>query len=264
MSRTYAVTGVASGIGLATRQLLESSGHRVIGIDLRGAEIDADLSSVEDRSRLRERVAALSGGPLDAVIAVAGVLSPTSLAIRVNYFGALATLTELHPLLLGSGAPRACIVASFSALQPNDASLVAAMDAGDEVAAVRIADSMVAAGRGGLIYASTKRAVAEWVRRASIENKWAGAGIPLNAVGPGIVVTPMTAEILKDASAREAMEGRVPMPLGGPSGPEPVAALLAWLASEQNSLVTGQVIFADGGADASTRGARIFDARESE
>jgi len=259
MARTYVVTGVASGIGQATRRLLEDQGHRVVGIDLHQAEIEVDLGSPDARAQLRARVIRAGADSLDGIVAVAGVLDPTSLAVRVNYFGAIATLEELRPLLLNSAAPRAALVASFSALQPVDSELVTAMERGDEPAAIASADALVAAGHGGLIYASTKRAIAEWVRTNSIASSWAGAHIPLNAVGPGIVTTPMTATILSDADARAAMERRVPMPLNGPSGPEPIAALLAFLTSELNTHITGQVVFIDGGADASIRGARIFE-----
>ena len=43
MARTHLITGAASGIGLATRTLLEGRGDRVIGVDLHDADIVADL-----------------------------------------------------------------------------------------------------------------------------------------------------------------------------------------------------------------------------
>jgi NAD(P)-dependent dehydrogenase (short-subunit alcohol dehydrogenase family) len=261
MTRTYAVTGSASGIGLATKQLLEEQGHRVVGIDLRTADVEADLSSADGRANLAERVAAASGGSLDAVIAViavAGVALPSSLTVRVNYFGAKATLEALQPRLTSSPAPRAVVVASFSTLQENDTQLVDELRRGDEPASVARADELAADNRGDLIYASTKRAIAEWVREASISKEWAGAGIPLNAVGPGVVLSPMTAPMLETEEGRAALMSVVPMPLHGPSEAVVVARLLAWLASEENTHVTGQVVFVDGGADVSLRGPRIF------
>jgi NAD(P)-dependent dehydrogenase (short-subunit alcohol dehydrogenase family) len=45
MSRTYVVTGAASGIGKATTERLRADGHTVIGVDLRDADVTADLSS---------------------------------------------------------------------------------------------------------------------------------------------------------------------------------------------------------------------------
>ena len=47
--RNIVITGSASGIGAATKAQLEANGDRVIGIDLRDAEIIADLSNKEDR-----------------------------------------------------------------------------------------------------------------------------------------------------------------------------------------------------------------------
>ena len=49
----YVITGAASGIGAATAARLRGSGHDVIGVDLAGAEIDADLST-SGRSRATE------------------------------------------------------------------------------------------------------------------------------------------------------------------------------------------------------------------
>ncbi len=49
MSRTYIVTGSASGIGAATARLLRGQGHRVMGIDLREADVLADLSTTDGR-----------------------------------------------------------------------------------------------------------------------------------------------------------------------------------------------------------------------
>ena len=48
-----AVTGSASGIGAATRELLEADGHRVIGVDLRDAEVTAASMTRDDRSGFR-------------------------------------------------------------------------------------------------------------------------------------------------------------------------------------------------------------------
>ena len=52
MSRTYVVTGAASGIGKATRELLLERGHTVIGVDIRDADVTVDLSTAEGRACL--------------------------------------------------------------------------------------------------------------------------------------------------------------------------------------------------------------------
>ena len=257
--RSYVVTGAASGIGAATTALLRSQGHRVVGVDLRGSDIDADLSTAEGRRSLAPAVRDTLGDTVDGVIAVAGVALPTSLTVRVNHFGAIATLEELLPLLRGSAAPRAAVVASFSALQQNDPALVDLLRRGDEDAAVSRADALAADGLGDLIYPSTKRAIAEWVRETAVTAEWAASGIPLNAVGPGIILTPMTEPLLATPEGRDALMQIVPMPLAGPARPEAIADVLAWLTDAPNAHMTGQVVFVDGGADAVIRGPRVFD-----
>ena len=100
--------------------------------------------------------------------------------MQVNYFGAVATLEGLRPLLARSDAPRAVVTASSSVLTGADPALLEACLVGDEAAAV------AAAGPVGLLgYPTTKRAIARWVRREAPTDAWAGAGIALNAVAPG-------------------------------------------------------------------------------
>ncbi|WP_448061380.1 SDR family oxidoreductase [Cellulomonas hominis] len=252
--RTIVITGTASGIGRATKDLLESRGDRVIGVDLRDADVAVDLTTGEGRTTLVERVTELSGGHLDAVLAVAGLALPSPATIAVNVFGALATLDGLRPLLAGSDAPRAAFVSSIATLQPADPELVELCLAGDETAALDRAASLADAGDGALIYASSKIALTRWMRRVAAAPEWAGAGIPLNAVAPGIVETAMTADLLATAEQREQLSALVPMPLNGYMGPEAPAALLAWLVGPENTHVCGQCIFIDGGTDVVLRG----------
>lgn len=84
--------------------------------------------------------------------------------------------------------------------------------------------------------------------------EWAGADIPLNAVDPGIVTTPMTADLLATPESTAGVDAVVPMPLNYHQSPEAIANLLIWLASEQNSHCAGQTIYSDGGSDVVLRG----------
>ncbi|MBO1741253.1 SDR family oxidoreductase [Leifsonia sp. TF02-11] len=265
MTRTYVVTGSASGIGATTARLLAERGERVIGIDLRNADIEADLSVPEGRADAAARAIELAGGTIDAVIACAGISAPVPKTISVNYFGVTELLTALLPALAASDAPRAAVVSSMASLQPNSVEMVEAALAGDEASALRIAAELAEQGPevGYLVYPSSKRALARWVRRESITPAWAGAGIPLNAVAPGTVITPMTADLLKTPEGAAMVDAAVPMPLNYHQPPESVANLLIWLTSVENSHLAGQVIYDDGGADATLRGDDIWSWNDS-
>jgi NAD(P)-dependent dehydrogenase (short-subunit alcohol dehydrogenase family) len=180
-------------------------------------------------------------------------MAAPELCVRVNYFGAVATLEGLRPLLARSDAPRAVATASSSVMNPTDPALIEACLTGDEDAAVA-----AAAGTGLLGYPSSKRALARWVRRHAPTVSWAGAGIGLNAVAPGVVQTPMTAPLLADETMRPIVEDAVPMPYGGHAQPAHIAEVIAFLASADTQRVCGQVLFVDGGADALTLGEDIW------
>lgn len=259
--RTYIVTGSASGIGHATKTLLEKSGHRVIGVDHHDAEVVADLSTNRGRLEAAEKCLDVSAGHIDAVIANAGSAAPAASTVSINYFGVTEFLNALRPALAKSSAPRVAVTSSMASLMPNDPALVDAMLSDSEDAALARAEELVSQGGGleQLIYGSSKRAISRWVRRECITDAWAGAGIPMNAVGPGIVRTPMVADMIATEEARSGLDQAVPMPLNYYMEPETVAALLVWLTSEENTHVTGQTIYIDGGSDAVLRGDNIWD-----
>jgi NAD(P)-dependent dehydrogenase (short-subunit alcohol dehydrogenase family) len=261
MTRTYVITGAASGIGAATAKILKSSGNKVIGVDINDTDVKADLSTADGRKEAAKAAIEMSGGVIDAVIACAGLAHPIAKTVSVNYFGVTEFLNALNPTLAKSSAPRVAVTSSMASLMPNSVALVEAMAKDDELAALAIAQGLVDAGGGAeqLIYGSTKRALSRWIRRECIKPAWAGSGIPLNAVGPGIVKTPMVAEMIATQEARDSLAKIVPMPLNGFLEPEGVAALLLWLTSPENTHTTGQTIYIDGGSDAALRGENIWD-----
>lgn len=259
MTRTYVVTGAASGIGAATTELLRAQGHAVIGVDLGGVEVTGDLSTPEGRTAAAEAVRAASDGGIDAVIACAGIAAPIAKTMSINYFGVTEFLTALLPKLSLADQPRVAVVSSMASLQPVSAELVDAALSGDEARTLEIGDQLASTPEGGFLnYSSSKRALSRWVRRESVSDAWAGAGIPLNAVAPGTVITAMTAGLLASPEGLAQVDAAVPMPLNYHQPASSIAELLVWLTSPANTHMAGQTIYCDGGADAVLRGDDIW------
>jgi NAD(P)-dependent dehydrogenase (short-subunit alcohol dehydrogenase family) len=253
-ARRVVITGSASGIGLATRRRVERSGGLVIGVDRRDAEIEVDLADADARGAAVESILSKAASAIDSVIVCAGTGEPEPATVSVNYFGAVEILEGLRPLLASGVQPRAVVVLSMAIVHEADADIVDACLRGLEPAA-----RSAAAGKGSLIYRSSKRALARWVRRAAITHAWAGHGIALNGVAPGVVRTPMTAGLLDDPVQVARLRQDTPMPLGGPAEPDQIAGVLEWLASPACSMVTGQCLFVDGGSDAVLRGDDVWN-----
>lgn len=253
-ARVYVVTGADSGLGRTVVDALTPR-SRVIRCGI-GDDVDvrADLATVEGRAKLRAQVEALSGGRVDGVVAAAGMGAPRAPTVSLNYFGAIAVLEGLRPLLMRSPAPAAVVVSSSSTLNRGSGALVRACVRGDEAAALGAADRLVRTRRGSQIYRSSKIALNQWVRSASVRPEWAGHGIVLNAVAPGIIGTEV---VMRDwERERRLLETALPQPLGAPGPVAPVAALLAHAVSSENRFMTGQILYCDGGTDALTRGSR--------
>jgi NAD(P)-dependent dehydrogenase (short-subunit alcohol dehydrogenase family) len=245
---TIAITGSAGGIGSATRARLEQAGHRVIGVDVRDAEVVADLSTPEGREAMVAGVAEASGGVLDGVVAGAGISSDDSpLVVSINYFGAVATLAGLRPLLAKGNNPSAVAISSNSTTATLGGVVVEAVDAclaGDEAVA------RAAVPNGFFGYPTAKLALARYVRRNAPTADWIGAGIRLNAIAPGPIATPMTKPI--GQSVLE-MGDFYPVPIGRLGTADEVAALLAFLLSPDAGYMVGSMVFVDGGGDAAAR-----------
>jgi len=251
-----AVTGAASGIGAAVAARLREGGARVVGVDLREADVCADLSTPEGRLAAVEGVRAAAGGRLDRLVACAGVsthVEPMPLIPAVNYFGAVELLDGLFPVLREGAEPAAVAIASNSAQMAPflETPYVQALLAGDEGAARR---ALADGGNGFLAYAGSKLALAVAVRRRAAA--WGAAGVRLNAVAPGATATP-----LLDATLAHPVWGsharRLPVPLGRFARPEEIAAAVEFLLSPAASYVHGSVLYADGGSDASIRPERF-------
>ena len=108
-SRTVAVTGAGSGMGAALKSILEARGDRVIGVDLKNADIVADLSTKEGRETAVSEIRKRSEGRLDGLALVAGVSNPQDgpLTVSVNYYGVFDLLEALHDDLARGSSPSA-------------------------------------------------------------------------------------------------------------------------------------------------------------
>jgi NAD(P)-dependent dehydrogenase (short-subunit alcohol dehydrogenase family) len=98
-------------------------------------------------------------------------------------------------------------------------------------------------------YNITKGAVAELIRSAAVD--LAPYGVRVNGVAPGWVLTPATEEIVADPSQWSKHRSRIP--LDRPAEPSEIAAVVAFLLSDDSSYMTGSIVVADGGLTAGYR-----------
>jgi 3-oxoacyl-[acyl-carrier protein] reductase len=246
---TALVTGGTSGIGLGAAQRLAVEGAAVFVLGRDPARLDdalarlraavpdarfdgvaADVTDVTAVSAATERAAQMTGR-LDVLVAAAGI------------DGEGRDVLDLDPANFGR--------------------VLATNVTGMFVAAQAAARRMVADGRGGsiVLIASVNGLAAEpgfadynaskggaVLLARSMARDLAGRGVRVNAVCPGYVRTPMTEAYLDDPVALEAINAAIP--LGRVARPEEIASVIAFLASDEASYVTGSAIVVDGGRTA--------------
>ena len=250
---TYAVTGSASGMGAAVAARLRGRGHTVIGVDIKGADVIADLSTPSGRRGAAADVLAACSGTLDGAVMAAG-LGPTKGAERaiteVNYFGVVEPLQAWRPALACAERAKVVVFASNSTTTvpavPGRA--IRALLAGDAEKALRAYRMF---GRYGppVAYAASKIALSRWVRRNAVTAQWAGAGIRLNALAPGAIMTPMLEEQLATPSEAKVVR-EFPIPIGGFGDAGQLADWVVFMLSDSADFLCGSVVFVDGGSDA--------------
>jgi NAD(P)-dependent dehydrogenase (short-subunit alcohol dehydrogenase family) len=246
------VTGAASGIGAACCARLRAAGQWVVGIDVQESDIVADLGTPDGRRAAVAAVTEICTGGLRGLVTCAGLAGGPSragsLLASVNYFGTVELLRDLRPLL-GPGAAAVAISSNSTTVQPGiPGELVEAFLAHDEARARTLADEA-----GSMAtYPASKMAVAHWVRREATGTEWAGAGLRLNAIAPGLIDTPMTVAMRAEPETAPMLE-LFPVPVGRPGRPEEIAALVEFLLGPDGAFFCGSVLFCDGGSDALLR-----------
>lgn len=245
-------------MGREAAELLRAEGHHVIGVDIKHADVVADLSCPEGRGRAAAEVLAAADNRLDGAVLAAG-LGPARLPDRtrkiaeVNYLGAVELLRSWRPALASTERSKVVVLGSNSTtttplVPKRTIRALRAADVEGAVRSVRVFGPTAPA----IMYAASKIAVTRWVRRHAVAAEWAGAGIRLNVLAPGAVLTPLLEEQLAVPSQAKAIR-RFPVPIGGFGDAEQLAAWIRFMLSDNADFLCGSVLFVDGGSDAHFR-----------
>jgi NAD(P)-dependent dehydrogenase (short-subunit alcohol dehydrogenase family) len=220
------VTGAASGIGAATMTLLVGRGWRVVGADLKQQDsiLRCDVTSIESVEAAVERCA-YENGSLDAVVNAAGVGYPVGFldatdetwqtVLDVNLMGTVRVCRAAVPHLRRSNYSSRGIVNFTSQAAKTGGLLI------------------------GAPYSAAKAAVLCLTKTLAAE--FAGDGIRVNAVAPGIIDTPFL------DSVPGIRERATQLPLGRAGDPVEVAAVVSFLLSADASYLTGEIVDVNGG-----------------
>ena len=250
---TFAVTGAASGMARAVAGKLRAAGHAVVTVDLADADVTADLCTPAGRRGAAADVLTACSGRLDGAVLAAG-LGPTPGAERliteVNYFGVVDLLQAWRPALAAADRAKVVVFSSNSSTTvpavPRRA--IRALLRGDPDKALR-AYPVFGRAAPAMAYAASKIAVSRWVRRNAVTPEWAGAGIRLNALAPGAIMTPMLERQLATPEEAKRIE-RFPVPIGGFGDAGQLADWVVFMLSDSADFLCGSVVFVDGGSDA--------------
>ena len=230
------VTGGASGIGLATAQLLAARGARVAVLDRDAdavpAPLDAVGADVADERQVREAVLAAVErlGGLDVVVNNAGVGAQGTIEDNPSDEWQRVYAINVLGIVHVSRAALPHLRASRSAAIVNTCSIAATAGLPQRA-----------------LYSATKGAVQSLTLAMAADH--IGEGIRVNCVNPGTADTPWVGRLLDaapdPAAERAALEARQPM--GRLVSADEVAQAIAYLASPAAAATTGTVLAVDGG-----------------
>ena len=233
VNKTFFITGLGSGIGLATGQCLAYQGAQVTGTVVNEEQRQAVSSftqdcyqvDVTDTDALLDAISVASKDQkLDGIIGCAGaIILKTSAQTSSQEWQNIIDLNLSANFEMAKAAP------DFL---------------NDHAAMVFISSQIGLVGhKNAAAYAASKAGLNGLTRALALE--MAGRNIRVNAIAPGPIATPMTANTRATPERYENLVKQIP--LGRFGDADEIAKLAVFLASDAASFITGQVIVADGG-----------------